>query len=74
MTWYVTTSIFNASNAAPDGHVWTVSEDPNKPGWGFKANGKPIGLTKEDAQFLADAANEKEYRDSDVPDRPGEDF
>lgn len=66
MTWYVVTEDRSwrgeteAGSAAEK--VWTVSRDPEKPGWETDGGFSGYGLTKADAQFLADAANEKEAR------------
>jgi hypothetical protein len=43
--------------------VWTVSRHPLNPGWNTDGGYPGYGLSKEDAEFLAAAANEKEARD-----------
>lgn len=40
--------------------IWTVSRDPKACGWNTDSGQNGYGLTKADAQFLCDAANEKE--------------
>jgi hypothetical protein len=55
--------------ADPERRCWTVSEDPEWPGWGTDSGCAGYGLTKAQAQFLAEAANEKIARDGD-PDLP----
>lgn len=55
MTWYVV-----AHNIDNKDSAWTLSKNPNVRGW----SGHPgYGLSKEDAIFLATAANEKIARD-----------
>jgi hypothetical protein len=47
-----------------DEKVFTVSTDPNKPGWETDGGYDGYGLTKAQAQFLVDAANEKIEREN----------
>jgi hypothetical protein len=47
---------------AAEEEVWTVSRSTT-PGWDTDSGCGGYGLTKAEAQFLADAANEKEKRD-----------
>ena len=47
----------------PDRNCWTVSTDPTWPGWDTDDGCIGYGLTEAQAQFLADAANEKVARD-----------
>jgi hypothetical protein len=44
--------------------VFTVSNDPNEPGWDTDGGYDGYGLTKAQAQFLVDAANEKIAREN----------
>jgi hypothetical protein len=44
-------------------NVWTVSQHPEYTGWDTDSSFPNYGLSKTAAQFLADAANEKETRD-----------
>lgn len=68
MTWYVVVD----SDLGGDERdrrfrtmkVWTVSQDPEWPGWETDSACPGYGLSKEDAEFLAAAANEKECRDA----------
>ena len=54
--WYVVIDR-DASYTGPDDRVWTVSKDPNKPGWETDCGYQGYGLTKADAEFLVSAAN-----------------
>ena len=57
MTWYV---IAFDDDAEPDDEVWTLSQDPSEcEGWNTDGGQIGYGLTKTDAEFLANAANEK---------------
>lgn len=47
-----------------DEKVFTVSTDPNTPGWQTDGGYDGYGLTKSQAQFLVDAANEKIEREN----------
>lgn len=60
MTWYVT--CFDELHrdglkANPEEAIWTVSKDPEDEGWNTDCGQLGYGLTKADAQELADAAN-----------------
>ena len=65
MTWYVVAEPKSAFDGYPDptDQVFTVSKDPNKPGWDTDSGCEGYGLTQPEADFLAAAANEKEARD-----------
>ena len=63
--WYVVAS--NHSNLDPDRQIWTVSRNPNLPGWETDMGCDGYGLTKAEADFLAQAANEKSARESSPP-------
>jgi hypothetical protein len=45
-------------------NVWTVSKYPNREGWCTDSGYPGYGLSKSDAEFLAQAANEKIERDN----------
>lgn len=49
--------------APADELIWTVSRDPTWPGWETDSGCPRYGLCKADAEFLAQAANEKIARD-----------
>ncbi len=42
---------------------WTITQYPGQPGWNTDSGFPGYGLTKAAAQFLRDAANEKEARE-----------
>lgn len=54
--WYV---VAYSKDADPEEEVWTLSLDPDKTGWETDCGYPGYGLTKETADFLAAAANEK---------------
>lgn len=66
MTWYVVHAWLDAINQPddidPENTVWTVSRDPKEPGWDTDVGCSGYALDKATAQFLCDAANEKEGR------------
>ena len=57
--WYV---VVNEHCCDPQPHerVWTVSRDPDETGWETDCGYNGYGLTKADAEELANAANEIE--------------
>jgi len=59
--WYaVADPLTDSENIAdPDADCWTVSTDPNEPGWNTDCGHQGYGLRRADAEFLAAAANEK---------------
>lgn len=62
--WHVVTDLYEPAHAGlvppiEEMRVWTLSKDPLFPGWNTDSGKEGFGLTKTDAQFLADAANEK---------------
>lgn len=59
MTWYVVCDE-SAFEPADDERLWTLSRDPTKTGWNTDGGYPGYGLTKADAQKLADAANKGE--------------
>lgn len=61
MTWYVTHG--DADDPHPEEQIFTVSKDPTQTGWCNDSGCEGYGLTKAEADFLAQAANEKEARD-----------
>jgi hypothetical protein len=66
MPWYVTVEEAGVSTrypANPEDKIWTVSQVPDATGWNNDVNQNGYGMPKAAAQFLADAANEKEARD-----------
>lgn len=56
MTWYVVCHRL-AEDPQPDDEIWTLSRDPDQPGWNTDCGFPGYGLTKADAQELAEAAN-----------------
>ena len=60
MTWYV---VADQNTANPDEKVWTLNTHPDYTGWETDSSCPGYGLTKQVAEFLAAAANEKEARD-----------
>jgi hypothetical protein len=58
--WYVTIDKQSSYIDEPDEWVWTVSRDPNHTGWCTDSGYSGYGLTKADAEELANAANEIE--------------
>lgn len=61
MTWRIHCERDDLEDAAIE-HIWSVSRS-STPGWDTDSGCHGYGLTKAEAQFLADAANEKEDRD-----------
>lgn len=62
--WYVVVHEFACDpEPDPDEAIWTVSTDPSTPGWETDMGHSGYGLLKADAEFLAQAANEKIARD-----------
>ena len=57
MRWYVVVDD-NCTDPQPDNAVWTVSRNPNKPGWETDSGFDGYGLTKDEAEELANALNE----------------
>jgi hypothetical protein len=58
--WYV---VAHRVDADPDDSVWTLSNDPNEPGWDTARGLSGYGMLKSTAQWLCDAANETIARD-----------
>ena len=56
--WYVTIDKQSSYIDEPDECVWTVSRDPNTTGWCTDSGYSGYGLTKADAEELANAVNE----------------
>ena len=54
--WYVVCDEY-ATDPRPEDRIWTVSRNPQKTGWNTDCGYEGYGLTKLDAQELADAAN-----------------
>lgn len=57
--WYVVCSAL-ATSPEPEDRIWTLSHDPKHTGWNTDHGTPGYGLTKTQAQELADAANEQE--------------
>ena len=57
--WYVVVDP-NCFYPNPNELVWTISRDPNETGWETDCGHNGYGLTKADAEELANAANEIE--------------
>lgn len=55
--WYVTVNENSDHADDPDVRVWTVSRDPDDTGWETDGGFPGYGLTKHDAEELANAAN-----------------
>lgn len=55
--WYVTVDRYCSHCDDPNAPVWTVSRDPNDIGWETDSGCPGYGLTKNDAEELANAAN-----------------
>lgn len=68
MTWFIVAEDRawreETEEQAAQVEVWTLSRDPNVCGWNTDGGYDGYGLTKSDAQFLCDAANEKEAREA----------
>jgi hypothetical protein len=62
MPWYVVAE-HPDFDGADDVNIWTVSQDPDRAGWDTDSSYPRYGLPRSAAQFLVDAANEKEQRD-----------
>ena len=58
-------AVAGAHAVEPDQFYWTISTDPMWPGWCTDDGCRGYGLTRAQAQFLADAANEKVAKDGD---------
>ena len=70
MTWYVVCSDMTAYEHGEErdqASVWTVSTRPDETGWQTDSGFPGYGMIRSRAQFLADAANEKETRDGRGP-------
>lgn len=59
--WYVVAQWPDMTD--PEDTVWTVSRDPNVPGWNTDGGYPGYGLTKADAEELAQAANTVQRRE-----------
>lgn len=62
MTWYAVRDDFDRE-ADPTRQIWTVGKNPKRVAWDTDSGCDGYGLTKAEAEFLAQAANEKEARD-----------
>lgn len=60
MPWYV---VSESDQSDDDEKVWTVSQYPDQSGWNSDSGYPGYGMPRVAAQFLVDAANEKEARD-----------
>jgi len=54
--WYVVCSAL-ATDPDPKDRIWTLSHDPKHTGWNTNHGTPGYGMTKAQAQELADAAN-----------------
>lgn len=61
--WYIHTEFYPPDICA-ESDVWSVTKVDGEPGWNTNGGEIGSGLTKADAQFLADAANEKIEREA----------
>lgn len=67
MTWYVVHGDLDedlADMLKENRKAWTVSRVSGVPGWNTDNGCSGYGLLHKDAQFLVDAANEKEAREA----------
>lgn len=64
MTWYVVA--YERDDIEPGDKIWTLSKDPKVTGWNTDCGFPGYGLLKEDAEELANAANEAEAKKSEV--------
>ena len=55
--WYATVDSSCCYPDDPDARVWTVSRDPHATGWRTDSGHDGYGLTKAEAEELANAAN-----------------
>ncbi len=60
--WHVVCDRY-AVDPQPDETIWTVNRVPTETGWETDNGCYDYGITKANAQFLADAANEKMMRE-----------
>lgn len=58
--WYVTIDKHSNHIDDPEARAWTVSRDPDETGWETDSGFVGYGLTKHDAEELANAANRVE--------------
>jgi len=56
--WYVIVDSSCSYLDDPDAKVWTLSRDPDETGWRTDSGHNGYGLTKADAEELANSANE----------------
>ena len=64
MTWYVVVDKNHSGKPPnPKDLIWTVSVHRDECGWNTDSGCDGYGMPKKVAQFLADAANEKEARE-----------
>ena len=64
-TWYVVCDRYCSLDEGAErdnAKVWTVSTNPDEPGWNTDCGYPGYGLVRADAEFLAAAANEAEKR------------
>lgn len=66
--WYVVAGgyYYADEHPAPEDEIWTVSREPDRAGWNTEGGHAGYGLTKAQADELADAANS-------APHQPGRD-
>ncbi len=64
--WYVVHD-WGKDTPSSDAQVFTISKDPKKCGWDTDLGCEGYGLTKFEADWLAEAANEKEAREGAGP-------
>lgn len=60
MTWYVVCDkycLYDEGSERDEAAVWTLSENPNEPGWSTDMGISGYGLTRVKAEFLCMAAN-----------------
>jgi hypothetical protein len=62
--WYVTADKHSSHLDDPDERVWTLSRNQSTTGWNTDSGHPGYGLTKADAEELANAANEVERMQS----------
>jgi hypothetical protein len=53
---------YSKGSERDEAEIWTVSADPEAPGWSTDSGSPGYGLTRADAEFIVAAANEAEKR------------
>jgi hypothetical protein len=63
MAWFVVADPDADVEAKADPHarIWTLSQEPDQPGWNTDCGHEGYGMRRDDAEFLAECANAKEW-------------